>query len=112
MPVEASPKQHRQELHRALRGRASHQYLVAPRPMVRDQRVDPRVQTKERKVVRRQNQGFRWDLLAQFVERFQIERQWIAVRLVRLDTDVGRDLGQYLVAGDQYLGLGAIEAGE
>ena len=42
----------------------------------------------------------------------EIAGEGIAVRLVRLDADIGRDLRQNLVARDQHAGLGAIEAGE
>ena len=48
----------------------------------------------------------------QLGQRGQIAGEGIAVGLVRLDADVGRDPGQYLVAGDQHPDLGAIEAGE
>src|SRR6516164_7673783 len=112
MTVEDAPKQDRQQLHRRLRVLADGKNLFTARGVMCGKCIDARVQPEERKVMRRQHEGLRRYLLAQLGERAQIARQRIAVRLVSLDADVGRDLGQHLVARDQDPGLGTIKTGE
>ena len=77
--------------------------------MVSDQLIDSRVQAAERQAVGGQDQAVLW----QFPETRQgVEElgQRISLRLRWPHADVGRDLGQHLVAGDQHVVLRAEQA--
>ena len=110
--VELTTEHHRQEIGRAVRPLAGGDRLGAARLVMRRELIDPRMDAAERQIVRRQDQRVGRQRVAEFPERAQIARQRIALGLVRRDADIGRDLRQDLVAGNQNAGLGAIEAGE
>ena len=86
--------------------------LGAARLVMRRQLIDPRMDAAERQIVRRQHQRVGRQRGTEFPERAQITRERIALGLVRRHADIGRDLRQDLVAGNQNAGLGAIKRGE
>ena len=112
VPVELTTEHHRQEIGGAVRPLAGGDRLGAARLGDAPPAVDPRMDAAERQIVRRQYQRVRRQRVAEFAERAQIAGERIALGLVRRHADIGRDLRQDLVAGDQNAGLGAIEAGE
>ena len=79
---------------------------------MRGEALDPSVQPEKREVVRGQGKRLGRYRIAQFGQGREVAGEGIAVGLVRLDADVGRDPRQYLVARDQHTGLGAIKACE
>src|SRR5581483_3926541 len=109
--VELAAEQHRQQVGGGERAGAGGDDLAAARLVVRRQLVDAQMHAAERQVVRRQDNDVGRQLAAQPGERGEVAGERIARRLVRLNADIGRDARQYLVAGDQYAGLFAKQAG-
>ena len=68
VPVEGPPEQHREQLHRALGAAARRNDLRATRPVMCREIVDPPVQAKEGKIMRRQDERIRRNSAAQPVE--------------------------------------------
>ena len=99
--VELAPEEHRHQLRRGPRLDQRVERLVEPRGVMVAQEGEPRVQAAERETVRRQHQGVRRHRL-EAAERVEIEAQRIEPGLLGPDTDVGRDLRQDLIAGDQH----------
>ena len=72
----------------------------AARLVVGDEFFGAGAQAHERQVVSGQDQHvFRQIPLERF-ERPQIGAEWVAFRVHRLDADIGRDLGQHLIAAE------------
>src|SRR5256885_169709 len=83
--------------------------LGAARMMMCRELIDPPMDAAERQIMRRQHQRIGRQRVAEFSERAQIAHERIALGLVRRHADIGRNLRQDLVAGDQDAGLGAIK---
>ncbi len=109
--VELAREQHGDELGRAQRRRGRRigiDELGEPRVVMRAQLRDAQRDAAERQPVRGQHQRVGRQR-AKGRERIEEARERIAVRLDRPDADVGADLRQQHVAGDQHAALAGVE---
>jgi len=74
---------------------------IAARVVMRDELVDAHVQPVERQLMAGQHQRIRRQLLLERIQRAQMEPQRIAAGLHRSDADIGCDLGEHLVGGEE-----------
>jgi len=109
--VELAAEEQRHDVHRAVRRDAGGLDLGEARGVMRRQLIDAGVEPQERQIMRGQDEHVGRHGAAQQLERFQIARQRVGIGLVRPDADIRRDLRQHLVAGDEEVELGTMEAG-
>src|ERR1700739_1352481 len=91
VPVEGAPEWDLDHFESGLRDAASGDHLIAARPVMRGEAIDPTVQPEEGEVVRGQGKRLGRYRIAQFGQGRQIAGKGVTVGLVCLHTDVGRD---------------------